>query len=254
MTGGPAPRRRRSTSPAARQLRTYVEDQTCGPPSSAMPSAVKPYVAPELGAASPRRRRPWCPNRKFAPTTTARGVQRSTRTSSTNRSGVQPATSRVNGSTQHASTPAAASSSARRSSVVSIGGRVLGPEHRHRVRVEGDRHDRQRRARGRDLAGPADDVLVPEVHAVEVADRRRRVRPEVGGHLVERAPDLHGGLLLRSGRRRPGMLPRRLRRRRRRRAAPVAALARRARGTSPSGREAPPPGRPRPTAGASLRP
>ena len=98
--------RRTATSPAARQVRTYVEDHTCGPPSSAMPSASKPCTAPSSRsvATSPAAR---LPNRKLAPTTTAAACSAPTRTSSTNRSGDHSAISRVNGSTSTSSTPAA---------------------------------------------------------------------------------------------------------------------------------------------------
>ena len=45
-TGGPRASDAPATSPAARQVRTYVDDQTIGPPSSGIPSTVKPCSAP----------------------------------------------------------------------------------------------------------------------------------------------------------------------------------------------------------------
>ena len=106
-----------------------------------------------------------------------------------NRSGDQAATSRSNGSASTWSTPAAASRSARASSDVEHDRRVLGPQHRHRVRVEGHRDQRQPAFVG-DLAGPIDDPLVAAVDAVEVADDDDGAA-EVGRHRVEGSPDLH---------------------------------------------------------------
>ena len=74
---------------------------------------------------------------------------------------------------------------------------VLGPEHRHRVRVEGGRDDAEPVAVGQ-LAGPLHDVAVAEVHAVEVADDDDRAT-EVGGHVVQGTPDTHEPRLARAG-------------------------------------------------------
>ena len=174
-----------------RQLRTYVEDQTCGPPSSAMPSAVKSCVAAQLGqrrdvagrpsrrSGSWRRRRP--PAACSASTRTSvdeplRGPGRHLAGERHDEHGVDAGLAEQRG-------PGVQVGQRRR--------RVLGPQHRHRVRVEGDRHDGQAAQRPRDLAGPAHDVLVAEVHAVEVADRDDGPA-EVAGHVVEGSPDLHG--------------------------------------------------------------
>ena len=70
-----------------------------------------------------------------------------------------------------------------------LGRGVLGPQHRHRRRVEGHRHQRQP-ARVGELARPRQHPAVPEVDAVEVADHHGG-RPEIGRHVGERAPDLH---------------------------------------------------------------
>ena len=177
-----------ATSPVARQVRTYVDDQTCGPPSSAMPSTTKSRVSPPRAACatSPAAR---LPKRKLAPTTTAAACSASTRIRSMNSSGVQPAISRSNGSTRTASAPSPADSAARvsievrvegacsgRSTAIGCGSKVtattVGPE--------------RPRPRGRDRSR-----LVPEVHAVEVADGRRP-SAEVGRNLVEGSPYLHG--------------------------------------------------------------
>ena len=106
-----------------------------------------------------------------------------------NLSGDQAATSRSNGSARTWSTPAAASSVGPRLERRQHDRRVLGAQHRHRVRVEGHRHQRQPAFVG-DLAGPVDDPLVAAVDAVEVADDDDGAA-EVGRHRVEGTPDLH---------------------------------------------------------------
>ena len=138
-------------------------------------------------ATSPAAR--W-PNRKFAPTTTAAACSRSTRIRSTNSSGDQRG--HVGGERQ-------------RQDVVGAGlrqqlgalldrgqrdGRVVRAQHRHRVRVEGDRDDLEAALVG-DLAGPGDHAPVPEVHSVEVADHHDAAA-QVGRDVVGVPPDLHG--------------------------------------------------------------
>ena len=105
-----------------------------------MPSTTKPRVSPASRsvATSPAAR---LPKRKLAPTTTAAACSAPTSTRSMNSSGVQAAISRSNGSTSTASTPASAEQLGRRLDRVRVGRRVLGAQHRHRVRVEGDGHD-----------------------------------------------------------------------------------------------------------------
>ena len=103
----------------------------------------------------------------------------------------------MNGSTQTASTPSSASSSARRRAVHRNGGWVPGPDHLVRVRVEGDDHDRQP-ALGGDRDGPADDALVAAVHAVEDADGDHASGPSPR-HVVQALPALHVRILLPSG-------------------------------------------------------
>ncbi len=90
-----------------------------------MPSAVKSCTRPSSTsvATSPPA---LTPKRKFAPTTTACACTASTITSVTNRSGDQPATSRVKGSTRTPSTPASASSETRVAMLVRIGGACSG--------------------------------------------------------------------------------------------------------------------------------
>jgi hypothetical protein len=78
---------------------------------------------------------------------------------------------------------------------------VLGAEHGDRVRVEGHHHDGQVTEPVADLAGPPQHVLVAEVHAVEVPDGDHGPSQRVG-HLLERAPDGHGGGSSRTGCRR----------------------------------------------------
>ena len=148
----------------------------------------------------------------------------STRMRSTNSSGDQAATSRVNGRASTASTPA---SLEQRGALLDRGQRrrgVVGSQHRHRVRVEGDGDDGQSALVG-DLAGPG-----PRRAGARGA-RRRSCRPP-----------------RRCGRGRPG--PRRVsarsarredyRRRRSRRTrprpGPARRAARRARGTRRPGR------------------
>ena len=70
------------------------------------------------------------------------------------------------------------------------GARVLGAQHRDRVRVEGDRDQVLHAAVAGHLAGAPHHVLVTEVYPVEVADRHDRPT-EVGGNVVDRAPDPH---------------------------------------------------------------
>ena len=119
--------------------------------------------------------------------------------------------------------------------------RVLGTQHRHRVRVEGHRDQAQPVAVG-ELACPADHVAVPEVDAVEVADDDHGAT-EIGRHVVKGTPDTHaekttGGC--------PGRRPRPPGRSRR----PV----RRARGTPRRERTAPPGRRVRGRSAACGRP
>jgi hypothetical protein len=67
--------------------------------------------------------------------------------------------------------------------------RVLGTQHRHRVRVEGHR-DHREPALVRDLPRAGEHVAVTEVDAVEVADDDDRAA-QVGRHVVEGTPHLH---------------------------------------------------------------
>ena len=76
--------------------------------------------------------------------------------------------------------------------------RVLGSEHRHRVRVEGHRDDRVDPEPGSGVARLAEDVRVPEVDPVEVADAHHGAA-EVGRHVLDVTPDLHGGSLATPG-------------------------------------------------------
>ena len=111
-----------------------------------------------------------------------------------NSSGDHAAISRSKPTTRIASTPAPSSSRARVGSRSGWAG-LLGPQDRHRVRVERHGHDRvDAEARG---AGPclAEHVGVPEVHAVEVADAHHGAA-EVGRHVVDVSPDLHGPSLV----------------------------------------------------------
>ena len=73
---------------------------------------------------------------------------------------LRAANSASKGITISSCTPSAAISSALRSSVVSSFGRVLGGDHRDRVRIEREH-----------AVGAADHLAVAEVHAVEGADR-----------------------------------------------------------------------------------
>lgn len=59
---------------------------------------------------------------------------------------------------------------------------VVGPQHGHRVRVEGDRHDGAAGDLVGDLTGTTYDVLVAQVDPVEVADGHHGAT-EVVGHL-----------------------------------------------------------------------
>ena len=126
VTGRPSASAAPATSPAARQVRTYVDDHTCGPPSSGTPSVDEVALSAPAAvrvATSPAAR--W-PNRKLAPTTTAPACSSVDQDRSTNSSGDQPAISRVNGRTSTASAPASPSSAARSSIVVSVTGACSG--------------------------------------------------------------------------------------------------------------------------------
>ena len=108
-----------------------------------------------------------------------------------NSSGLHAAMARSNGTTSTASTPQSDSSRVRVSMLVSVGGGVLGTQDGDGVRVEG--HPDHAVDAEPVSGGPRlrEHVPVPDVHAVEVADRRHR-RTEVARHVVEGSPDLHG--------------------------------------------------------------
>src|SRR4029077_14828728 len=89
--------------------------------SSGTPSAVKSYFSPSWASSGTSPTALW-PNLKFSPTTTAAACRRSDRTTRTNSSGLSRENSRLNGSTQTASAPRPARSSARRRGVLSRGG------------------------------------------------------------------------------------------------------------------------------------
>ncbi len=74
--------------------------------------------------------------------------------------------------------------------------RVFGAQHRHRVRVEGDRDDEESLGVG-DLPRASYDVPVAEVDPVEVADHDDGAT-EVGRHVVDGSPDAHSPRLARS--------------------------------------------------------
>ena len=123
------------------------------------------------------------PKRKLAPTTTAAACSVSTSTRSTNCSGLQPAMSRSNGTASTWSAPAAASSSARTSTVVSCTGACSGRSTAIGCGSKVTATTAIPSLVG-DLAGPGQDVLVAEVDAVEVADHHDGAA-QVGRHLVE---------------------------------------------------------------------
>ena len=108
-----------------------------------------------------------------------------------NSSGLHAAISRSKGTTRTASTPPSTSSRSPRVDRGQRRRRMLGPEHRDGVGVEGDR----RRpcptpSSSAVVARPLQDVLVPEVDPVEVADRDDG-RPGPPGPR-RTTPDLHG--------------------------------------------------------------
>ena len=63
------------------------------------------------------------------------------------------------------------------------------PDHLIRVRVEGDRHHRQA-VLAAELRRSGNDVLMPAVHAIELADRDDGFTPSCG-HLVKALPAVH---------------------------------------------------------------
>ena len=130
------------------------------------------------------------PNRKLAPTTTASAWMASTSTRCSNSSGVHDAMSRSNGSASTWSAPASASSSARRSMVVSWVGACSGRSTAIGCGSKVTATSVQSALVG-DLPRPGQHPAVPEVDAVEVADRHDGAA-QVGRHLGERTPDLHG--------------------------------------------------------------
>ena len=195
-TGGPAPRRRPRRRRRPGRCRTYVEDHTCGPPSSAIPSAVEAVRRARARAACRRRRRPWCRTGSWRRPRRPRACSASTRTPSTNSSGRPGGHLPVERHDQHVRRPRPpASSAARLSSVVSVGGACSGRSTAIGCGSKVTATTRQVASSSATSRARASDVLVPEVDAVEVADRDDGAA-EVGGHLVQRAPDLHGGLLL----------------------------------------------------------
>ena len=156
--------------------------------SSGMPSVVKSYFSPSLPSSGTSPAALW-PNLKSSPTTTAAACSRSTSTARTNSSGSSRENSSVKGSTQTASAPRPASSSARRRAEHRNGGMAARPDHLVRMRVEGDHHDRQVPLHA-DLGRAGDDALMATVHAVEFADRDDGLTPPCR-HIVKPVPAVH---------------------------------------------------------------
>ena len=178
-----------ATSPAARQVRTYVDDQTCGPPSRGTPIARNPSSSPLAVsvATSPEALRAVAEVRADDHD----GRRAGTRPAPGSRTpaGVHAAISRSNGRASTSSTPHSASSSARVSRSVSVVGACSG-----RSTAIGCGSNVTATTRSPSASASAarlgDHVLVAEVDAVEVADHHGRT-PEVTRDVVQRPPDLH---------------------------------------------------------------
>ncbi len=156
--------------------------------------ATKPSSAPSAWSSSlvPSRLRPkW----KSWPTNTSRARSPITTCSTNSRAGCdERAVSKR--CTITASRPASAMSSRRRSREVSTGGARRGEDAR-RVRVEGERDGGAAEGAG-GVDHAAEEVLVPAVDAVEIADREGRGRREAREAVV--MGDQHGHWALRGGR------------------------------------------------------
>ncbi len=156
--------------------------------SSVTPSAVNPKRAPSRcsSATSPAA---LCPNRKFSPTMTPDACSRSTSARCTNSSGGSWENSSVNGSAQKTSTPSCSTSLGPPHDRGQHRRVRAGPHDLGRVRDEGHQHARHAALPGlRD--GPADDLGVPAVHAVEHPDGDHAMAPS-GRDGVESMPALH---------------------------------------------------------------
>ena len=168
---------------------------------AAMPSATKSWSRPELGAACRRRRRPWRrTGSSRRPRRRGRAARRPGRRA-TNSLGGPGGHIAVERQHSTSSAPAASSSAARRLERGQRGRGVLGAQHRHRVRVERHRHDRQRRQLAATSRARPTTCWWPRWTPSKLPTVTT-VRPRSAGHVVERAPDLHGGLLLSAIRRR----------------------------------------------------
>ena len=159
-----------------------------------MPSASKSWRSPSSRQRRRRRRRPWRRTGSWRPTTTARACSAvDQHVARRTRCGDQAATSRVNGDHEHVVDAGLREQrGAGVSTSVRVGGACSGRSTAIGCGSKVTATTRSTPSSAGDLTGPATTVLVAEVHAVEVADRDHGAA-EVGGHLVERAPDLHGG-------------------------------------------------------------
>ena len=169
-TGGPAPRPRRPRRRRPGTVRTYVDDQTIGPPSSGDPLDGEAVLGARSRAASRRRPRP-AAEPEVRAHHDGRGVQACRRArAGRTPPGVQRAISRSNGSTSTWSAPASASSSARALDRRQLRRRVLGraapPSGAGRTSTATHRQP----SSSADLPGAVQHHPVTAVHAVEVAD------------------------------------------------------------------------------------
>ena len=123
--------------------------------------------------------RSW-PKRKLAPTQTSATCSHSTSTVRTNRSGSHDDSSCVKRTTATPCMPARPSASSFCSVVISSGGALSGRSTRERMRIEGHR-GRRAAALARAAPHAVDDLHVPAVQPVEVAERQHRLVPPDGG-------------------------------------------------------------------------
>ena len=113
-----------------------------------------------------------CPSAKPGPTMSRRIPRLSVRVAA-KRSALQVLNSRVNGMTSTRSAPHCPSSSTRSSRLESSGGQPGGIDDAARMRIERDRDGGHRPARGHG-AHALEQALMPDVDAVEAADRHHR--------------------------------------------------------------------------------
>ena len=190
LGGRPSTTAAPSTSPSASCARAIVEDQRSPSPRSARTMTSKSWEAPSSRSVSTLPEF-FQPNRVSSPTITAPAWRASTKTCSTNSSGVRRANSTVNSMTSTASRPDPASSSSRCASEVSGVGARSG---KSTASGCGSKVTATEVA-SRDVACSTSCPRhrpVPAVHPVEVAEGDDGTT-EVGGDLREAVPDVHGG-------------------------------------------------------------